>query len=1140
MANEHKLESPEIVAQDGKLIVRLAFYRAGYLTGEVLCTLRVFHDAVELEDDKKLFDQRKIMKRVNPREHLYKTEFSVPLENIGKISLDVELIKSTNSALLAKASYRYGVKLNQLTKIRRDDAPPRLVHAINTAAGRQAKPSTGHKLNDMLAHIHAALIDNDRFRVGMATSIDGAFSGRRQKSSQPLRRVDEQLSAIIAEKFLGLPYQMPGNVYGNCHVPGVTGKRLVHLNNDVFWERMRPSADEITYPWCTECQQLTSMVNYLRGADIYALAPGSRGEMGAQRASFHVATAAGGTIIDEADANGPLPAKLYDDPQFPLGPGDFFVFNDEKHRVKADDGTEQIVTGKVVRGYSEAEREKRDPKPIPAQHPDNHPHISCILRVFKRAGNHFFQLIDTGGQPPFTPFAVMRQTAPTVEGTCEGRFLTLVRADADAAGIAPCVGIGVWPKSYKTDVGKLERAYERALVARPVALARLFLVERATGAVLYATPLLRTYTEDPHQNFSPARLAWALRNVPHGDEIEAFWGVWGPRGPLAKRMIASRNASLFDIRSEFAASTTPSAEFNNVILSKFPYGEATGFLFLQNINALSSQTAEQMHGGEHEFRFPTDDQDPDYYKQFGYVAVTRYNNAHKSKSWIQLKAYDLNAYAWDQHVFGDRSVRKVSKQVTSTDIPQELEMLTGQQRIDAEQFAVVEGKWFSKGTHPASPVFDSGKLGQQPGGPKDGQVAKSANDKAVTLTLPKTVAAIAGDSKVQLWVELSLPVIDQRYPRPDKYEQYPYFRGDFPVRPVGCPGNPGPDACPDFFPDKCPSDCQYIVRLRSLKLGGTGRLDAPFKSGTTSYSGTISYTDGAALTVTANASCKAKVEVACAGKTVSSSSGVESPPLQLGVGSNTVEVTATAQNNTVAAYTLTLTRAQASSDHSLAALTPSAGKLVQAGNAPAGFAPKVLTYELVDTQDAKLGYRPKLTNELAKLQINGKPHASDTEFTLNAAGFGSHVTNFEVRAEDGGSSIYELTYRRGNDNAALKTLRCLINYQDQELVKNIPTEAEQSKHPDKESYSVEVPDATTRVRIVAVPAVNTSKVFLDGKRLFGVTTVQLQQPGGVEGEPPLQTNGASVALIEVEAQNGRRRIYELQIYRPKDKDLLGH
>ena len=192
---------------------------------------------------------------------------------------------------------------------------------------------------------------------------------------------------------------------------------------------------------------------------------------------------------------------------------------------------------------------------------------------------------------------------------------------------------------------------------------------------------------------------------------------------------------------------------------------------------------------------------------------------------------------------------------------------------------------------------------------------------------------------------------------------------------------------------------------------------------------------------------------------------------------------------------------------------------------------------MVDTQDGKLGFTPKLTNPLAKLSVDGKPHASETEIVLAMTGFKAHTTTFEVVAEDGQSSKYEVVYRRGDANVELKTLRVLVNFKDQTLIENVQTGADQAANPDTESYTVEVPDYTTRVRFVAVAAAETSKVFLDGQRLFGAKTLELSklEPQGVEGEPPLQVNGPSIARIEVEAQNGRRRTYELEIRRPKDK-----
>lgn len=1142
-SNAHRVVPTFAPSGESSLDITITFYASGYMSANPICRLWVYHDAlIENDEDDQLIFKNLLahMKPIDNAAHVYAAKVSVDHKQLGKISLDVEVVKR-NGSQLAKASYRLGVELNTATTIKRADRAPRMLHALNTAPGPKREPGTSHQLNDILTHVHAALTDNQAFRAGIASSPDGLLSNQRQQPfHDELTRVDEQLSLIITEKLLGLPYQMTGNVYGNCWVPDAAKKRrLVHLSNDVFWERMRPSAEEITYPWCTECQQLTTMVNYLRGVDIWALAPGARGELGAQRPSLDVAKNAGGKIISEDEAKHALSSNHYEGPK-PLGPGDFFVFNDEKWRYKQD-GKYVYVSKETVDGWTTDERNSKQELGLaPAQHPKNHPHISCILRVFKRAGNYFFQLMDTGGKGPGDEgHPLLRWHPPVREGVCDGRFLSRGVPDSGAAGTGQCVGLGVWPKDYKTNVGKLKRALERALVARPVALARLFLVERKDGAVLYATPLLRTYTEDSQQNFSPARLAWSLRNVPHNDSIEAFWAVWVPRGPLAKRLIASRHASLFDIRSEFAAATGASKEFNNVVLSRFPFVDPHGLLFMENINAMSSDNREKLHAlsGTNRFRFPTDDNDPDYYTRFSYAEVSKIHRAGKHKTGLQLQQYNLKAHPWDQHIFGDRSIRTIKKQVTSTDPAQSLKLLEGEVEIDLEQFSVVEGEWYSQGLHDTSPKFGSGKVSQAAGGPTDGKVAASKSDpkQSVNLILPEAVAAIAGQAKVRLFVELAVPVIDNRYARPDKFDQYPYFRGDFPVRPDNCPGgNPGPDSCADWNLWDCPQDCAYIVKLRGLELSGNAKLNPAFDGKLGSYQGTVSYLDGGALTLTPAASCKATIRVEHGGKTIETSSGVESAPIGLSVGANAVVIRAEAPNGSSTTHTLHIERAKPSKEHSLDALTVSPGKLVQAQNHDAGFAPQLLEYELIDTQEYKIGVTPTLTNELATLRVAGQPHESGTETLVDNKGFGAHTIEVRVEAEDGNSSIYRIVYHRGNANNHLKNLQVLVKYASQELVKQVPTEAEQKQNPEKETYSVNVPDNTTRVLVRAVPeAAQTSRVFLNGKQMWGNAKMDL--PDGVEGEPPLLTTGPTIALVEVEAQNGRRRTYELLIRRPMDE-----
>lgn len=1155
MTNQHRLDGPTLKRVDGRAELEVSFslVHEGPAYGTIKCRLRVFHAALSGVEEQRL-DETKDMKQAKYASLVFTASFTVKFAHTGKITMEVDVNEVGQSKgqwwqkALAAKTYDLGPSLNVKTRLSRDDQAPRMLQALNTAAGPVQKASSGHVLNDILTHVHAALVDNDAFRKGIVGSIDGTLSGRRlaagaeagATAKDKLAAVDEELSLIVTEKLLGLPYNMAGNVYGNCPIKNERGQTtFVNIPNDAFWELMRPSADEITYPWCTECQQLTTMVNYLRGVDLWQLVPANKGELAAQRASVSVAKAAGGKAIeDKKTVNGNLPKTLYEDEG--LGPGDFFVFNVEGYWIEDDTPVKpedkdkprkrKVVSKEVVDEYTEAERQKYKPELIPPQHPDNRPHISCILRTFQRAGNWFFQLMDTGGQPPNPEgYALFRRSEPQMEGICDGRFLTAVRPDGYAAGVAPCVAIGIFPKSHKTDIAKLKKAHERALVARPVAVARLFIFERETKAVLYATPLLRTYGDDPHQNFPPARLAWSLRNLPHSKEIGAFWAVWGPRGPLARRMIDSRRASLADIRAEFAASTEPSKEFNNAVLSKFNYGEASGFLFLENIVAMSPETTEELHGGKAKFRFPLDDTDPNHYKKFGYVEVTKINSAHKSASWLQDKRYDLNTYAWDQHVFGDRSIRKCTAEVMSTDTVQELQFVDGQIEIDESRLGEIKGRCYHKPKGKKSIDFPNGSVPPKPGSKQGATVAKAKKNKKSKQHLEVTISkdTLAVVPKLALFVELELPVIDNRYPRPDKFADYPLFRGDFPMKPPGCKGKPGKDECPDFFPYECPSDCAYIVKLRDVR----GKVGNIHREGN-KFVGRVPYLDGAKLVLTTLASCKAKVQIVGSGQVVDGTTSVPSKPLSLNVGSNSLTITVTGLNQQQDSCKLDIVREAPSSVHTLASLKTSAGKLVQVGNDAAGFDPNVLDYDLVDTINQYISFTPTLGTDVSTLSVDGKAHASGQAIGKTFTSFGPHVVVFRVVAQDGTAGEYRVNFRRGNADTRLERLQVYVGWTEQKVSKQVGPDPSQSSA-DKEVYDVTIADDVDRIKIVAQPSFSGAKVYLDGAPMSGSKQLDLSDDE-VAGEPVLKSNVATIVTLEVVAQNLLRRVYELRVMRPKD------
>jgi hypothetical protein len=616
--------------------------------------------------------------------------------------------------------------------------------------------------------------------------------------------------------------------------------------------------------------------------------------------------------------------------------------------------------------------------------------------------------------------------------------------------------------------------------------------------------------------------------------LGAFWAVWAPRGPLARRMIDARSTSLHDVRSEFSSSTTPSKEFNNVVLSKFSYGEMSGFLFLENIVAMSPETTEELHAGKTAFRFPIDETDPDHYKKFGYVEVTKINSVHKSSSWLQDKRYDLNTYAWDQHVFGDRSIRKFTAEISSNAATQEVKFLTGAIEIDDSRFAEIKGRCFHRLRDKKSMDFPNGTVPPKPAEKHKGaSAAKAKQDPKQSVELSFGKDTLAFVDKYRLFVELELPVIDKRYPRPDKFDNYPLFRGDFPMQPPTCKGQPGPDECPDFFadgPNKCPSDCAYIVKLRGLRAGGGVAIH---KQGD-KFVGTVPYLAGQSLALTAQASCKAKISIVGAGSSVNGTTSVPVPAIALPVGKTTLTVTATAANSTQASATLELTREAPSSVHTLAALTASAGKLVQVGNEASGFDPAVLEYNLVDTNNQVVSLTPTLATDVATLAVDGKSHTSGKPVSKTFTSFGPHQVVIRVTGQDGSSGEYRVHYRRGSADNRLSKLQVYIKWAEQKVVKQVTGDGG-DEQADKETYTVEIPDDVDRVKIVATPAFAAAKLYMDGEPMARTTELDLPDDD-VVGEPSLKSNVATIVTIEVEAQNLLRRAYELKILRPKDDE----
>ena len=194
-----------------------------------------------------------------------------------------------------------------------------------------------------------------------------------------------------------------------------------------------------------------------------------------------------------------------------------------------------------------------------------------------------------------------------------------------------------------------------------------------------------------------------------------------------------------------------------------------------------------------------------------------------------------------------------------------------------------------------------------------------------------------------------------------------------------------------------------------------GTLTPSFASATIGYTATVPYTT-TSVTVTptrnqANATIQARVN---GGSYYSVTSGSASGPLNLNVGSNTIDVEVTAQDGTtIKTYTITVTRAAASNDATLSALTTTA-----TGLSPV-FASGTNSYTASAanaTTSVTVTPTSNQANATIAVQVNGGGYSSVTSGSASGAlnlNVGSNAIDIKVTAQDGTTiNTYTITVTR--------------------------------------------------------------------------------------------------------------------------------
>ncbi len=192
--------------------------------------------------------------------------------------------------------------------------------------------------------------------------------------------------------------------------------------------------------------------------------------------------------------------------------------------------------------------------------------------------------------------------------------------------------------------------------------------------------------------------------------------------------------------------------------------------------------------------------------------------------------------------------------------------------------------------------------------------------------------------------------------------------------------------------------------LSALTLS-QGSLSPNFVSGTLAYTASVPYSVSS-LVVTPT------VNDANASATVNGASAAT--PVTLSVGSNTVTVQVTAQDGSTQSYTVAVTRAAASSDATLSALTLSQGSLSP------NFVSGTLAYTAsVPYSVSSLVVTPTTNDANASATVNGASAA--TPVTLSV---GSNTVTVQVTAQDGSTQSYTVAVTRAaaSSDATLSAL----------------------------------------------------------------------------------------------------------------------
>ncbi|MFW7189342.1 cadherin-like beta sandwich domain-containing protein [Lysinibacillus sp. BNK-21] len=290
------------------------------------------------------------------------------------------------------------------------------------------------------------------------------------------------------------------------------------------------------------------------------------------------------------------------------------------------------------------------------------------------------------------------------------------------------------------------------------------------------------------------------------------------------------------------------------------------------------------------------------------------------------------------------------------------------------------------------------------------------------------------------------------------------------------------------------------ANLISLTLS-SGILSPEISSGDSNYTASVenAITSLTITPTTADATAKIKVN----GHAVNSGTASNSIPLNVGVNTVTIEVTAE-DDTTQRTYTITITRFP-SSNANLSDLTLSTGSYLPVFNGGD------FTYTAsVENAITSLTVTPTAADATAKIKVNGHAVSSGTASNPIPLNVGQNTVTIEVTAEDKTTQTYTVTVTRfPSSNSNLKSLT--LNYG---ILKP-------SFDSQREKYSVNVDVNVNSIDLTPILDDNDATLMING----------LPSSSGKKMTVSLNF-GANTIILEITAPDGvTKKKYKVEIYR---------